>query len=112
MLELRKNRYGCESEDEYFKISDKSIRFECGYVGNNGVFEHNSENIAEFMGKCKFWAIKNGFSIETKPYDNGDTVEWMVCIWDSSKGTKIKSKLFDTEVEGVIYMSEIIFKIV
>jgi len=109
MLELRKNTYPRDIEP-YFRINEKVINYECGYIGNRGVFSQNSENLSEFMEKCKFWGITNGFSIETKPYDNGEQIEWMVSYWNASNGIKLMSKLFDTEVEGVIFMGEDILK--
>lgn len=69
-----------------------------------------SMNIYELANKCKEWALANGYSIETRPYNDYGYTDWFIIMYDSE--TKIADrKEFDlskSEPEAVFMVCQYI----
>lgn len=65
-----------------------------------------SINIYEFSDKCKIWAIINGYSIETRPYNDYDNIDWLGVLFNPKTHESIKKEfdLFSTESELIFNM--------
>lgn len=55
----------------------------------------NKIHVFEFMKECKLWALDNGFSLETRPYNDYGKIDWHIAAWEIETG---KQHLFDLQI--------------